>query len=428
MGNDGVVFKRSGKDRTAKGSASSDTASTKNLMHRERDLSSGALPTRLLLVFLAFISGPLTFLHPCAYLLPLVFLTSVWAARPNGFSRTVVTAYAGGCAILVIQPIEDVLGPGNFHKQLLGWALMTATTALPWLLISGTGIRRVISGGVVGMLTLLPPFGTLAAPSPHMALGYVFPGSGAFANILLIISIAVFPGLNRRHQIGWFFGLTIISLTCHELYKPPAPPTTWQAIRTHFIDQPDDALASRHTRMQWLLKDATQRLMGGTKLAIYPETVLGNMQPGLVPQLALLEARAKRFEATLLIGLSAQTPSGLENRLVFLGTETGYYRARQPVPLILWNLWSQTGYDAHWADKGVYNLRGKRAALLICWEEWTPWTMLRSAFERPEIILSASNHGWARRGRYMWKKQTLGAKALEMQYGLPMLRAINLPS
>lgn len=428
MGKDGVVFKRSGNDRTKKGSATKNAANAKNLMRRESDLSSRALLIRLLLVSLAFISGPLTFLHPAAYLLPLVFLTSVWAARPNGFSRTVVTAYAGGCAILVIQPIEDVLGPGNLPKQLLGWALITVTTALPWLLISGTGMRRVVSSFCVGLLTLLPPFGALAAPSPHMALGYVFPGSGALANILLIISIAALPGLRRRRQIAWFFGLSLISLACHGLYKPPAPPTTWQAAGTPFTDRPDDALASRHARMEWLLKDATQRLMAGTELVIYPETILGNMRPGLAPQLALLDARAKRFEATLLIGISVQTPSGFENRLVFLGAETGHYRARQPVPLILWNLWSQTGYDAHWMELGVYNLRGRRAALLICWEEWTPWAMLRSAFESPEIILSASNHGWAQSRGYMWKKQTLGAKALEMQYGLPMLRAVNLPS
>jgi len=106
----------------------------------------------------------------------------------------------------------------------------------------------------------------------------------------------------------------------------------------------------------------------------------------------------------------------------------GLYNARQPVPFIMWNFWQGDSFKSHWFDSSIHEIAEKKAAILICWEEWVPWPMLLSSFKKPDVIISASNHSWTREGGNMWDRQTISAKAIGRLYGLPMVRAINLQS
>jgi len=141
----------------------------------------------------------------------------------------------------------------------------------------------------------------------------------------------------------------------------------------------------------------------------------------------LIEARAKRNQAIVLVGVIEGEKGNYENSLLILGDTSDRYQARQPVPFIMWNLWQGDGFKSHWLESGVREIAGKRAAMLICWEEWVPWPMLLSSFNKPDIIISASNHGWTNDNLFMWEKQSISAKAIGRLYGLPMIRAINLP-
>lgn len=276
-------------------------------------------------------------------------------------------------------------------------------------------------------MSFLPPLGAIAAFTPHMAVGFLFPGSGLFGNLLIIIAVAVIPVLPGSIKGAVVMALIGLSAAATFMAQDRKPPEGWEAVQSSFTDRPSDALRARQSRAQWLLDDATQRLMSGAKLILYPETILGERQPGLKPQLQLLSARAKRFDAFVIVGLSVQTATGLENTLVILGKDEGVYRARQPVPLAMWGAWRSKRYGAHWNEGGIHILHGKTTAFLLCWEEWTPWAMARSAVRGPTVILSASNHGWSSRGQSMWERQTLSAEALSRQYSLPILRAVNLP-
>lgn len=380
-----------------------------------------------ILIPLATVFGHLSCAHPVMLISPLLFLTSLWKTRIILKSRMVVAAFAAGSGTLVAQPIGEVLGSGSQIQQIFGSTLLSAIIGAPWLCIHGRGLRRFISAGVVATVCLLPPYGAIALSSPYLAAGVLFPNSNIIGLVLIWLMIVVWPVLKTRAKRMSGAALVITSITLNLIYEQPPAPEGWQAVRSTFYDNPDNALASRYDRAQWLVQDATTRLTLGTKLIVYPETILGDMRPGLSPQLDLLAQRASKYDATILIGMSLPTPSGFENALVFLGKDDGQYRARQPVPLMMWNLWSRGGYQAHWWGSGVHTLQGKRTALLICWEEGSPWAMFRSAFAGPEVILSASNHGWSRNGDYRWKDQTVSANALARLYRLPILRSVNVP-
>ncbi len=347
----------------------------------------------------------------------------------NWKSRLIILAYTLGASVLAIRPVSDVLGDNATLEQLSAWFLLGVTSAAPWLIIHGQGRIRFFTSIIACCLAILPPFGTIAVPNPFMATGYIFPGTG-LTGLLLVASFIILPiHMTAKIRGSFLIVLAVISVATNIFYTSPAPPANWLALNTEFQDFYDDPLAERNKRVGIIRDKITDQLLKGIKVIITPETVLGIHSPGLEPQLKLLSALAKRNGATLLIGVVTKTNKEMKNALLVLGKDEeseSPYNARQPVPLVMWNLWPTTSFKAHWFRRGVRQIQGKRAAILICWEEWVPWPMLVSSLNNPEIILSASNHGWARNSGKMWDKQTINAHALARLYGLPMIRSVNL--
>lgn len=366
--------------------------------------------------------------NPIFFSLSPLILTSSLIPVINWKSRLIILAYTLGASVLAMGPVSDVLGDGAVREQIIAWLLLGLTSAAPWLIIHGQSRIRLLTSIIACCIAILPPFGTIAAPNPFMAAGYIFPGTSVIG-LLLVASFIILPiHMTTKIRIAFLILLASVSLTTNMLYHPPAPPEGWLALDTTFQDYYDDPLTKRHKRVDIIRDKITTELLAGNKVIITPETVLGTNSPGLKPHMNLLSARAKRNNATLLIGVVTKTTEGMENSLLILGEDNeSPYEARQPVPLIMWKLWPTTGFKAHWFRKGVRNIQGKRTAILICWEEWVPWPMLVSFFSNPEVILSASNHGWARNSSKMWARQTISANALARLYGLPIIRAVNLP-
>tara|TARA_R110002096_G_scaffold174994_1_gene350760 strand:- start:1172 stop:2224 length:1053 start_codon:yes stop_codon:yes gene_type:complete len=345
----------------------------------------------------------------------------------NGYSRLTILAFALGASALTFMPIGDVLGDDVLFSQLAAVLLLGAASALPWLIITRAKRLRLITSITACLIAILPPFGTISAPNPFMAAGYLFPGTGVIG-LLLMASIIILPYQFKTNVRKYFFGVIIaISAISNLAYTEPLPPTDWVALKTTFHDHYLDPIQERNKRSRALIAQITSELDKGQKVIIAPESVLGLRTKGLEPQLDLIEARARRNQAIVLVGVIEGEKGNYKNSLLILGDKSDRYQARQPVPFIMWNLWQGDGFKSSWFESGVQEIAGRRTAMLICWEEWVPWPMLRSAWEKPEVIISASNHGWASEGQYMWKRQSISAKALSRLYGLPMVRAVNLP-
>ena len=378
-----------------------------------------------LLILFAFM-GFHSYDHPLLFALMPFLITPALFHVINWQSRIAIFAFACGASSLAFKPVGDVLGSNALFSQFSACILLAIMTALPWLVISGSGKNRLITSSLACLIAILPPFGTLAAPNPYMATGYLFPGTGVLG-LIFIASIITLPfhlkGLSRKI---FLCGLMTTSLMSNMIYDEPSTPTGWIGLKTTFKDQSSNATQKRISRSQVLIAQITTKLDKSSKVIIAPESVLGLRTPALEPQLKLIEARARRNEAVVLIGVIEKTNEAHENTLLILGEKPDQYNARQPVPFVMWSPWQSSGITSHWFDSGVHNIAGKRTAILICWEEWVPWPMLLSSFHNPEVIVSASNHGWASEGNRMWKRQTVSAKALGRLYGLPVIRAINI--
>jgi apolipoprotein N-acyltransferase len=73
---------------------------------------------------------------------------------------------------------------------------------------------------------------------------------------------------------------------------------------------------------------------------------------------------------------------------------------------------------------GTIDVGGQRAAILICYEQLLTWPMLRSAAEKPTILIAISNESWTA-GTMMPRVQHACVCAWARLFGLPVISAIN---
>lgn len=129
-----------------------------------------------------------------------------------------------GASALVIRPVSDVLGDGAILEQISACVLLGLTSAAPWLIIHGQGKTRFVTSIIACCLAILPPIGTLAAPNPFMAAGYIFPGTGVMG-LLFVASFIILPiHMTAKIRTTFLILLASISLTTNMLYSPPDPP------------------------------------------------------------------------------------------------------------------------------------------------------------------------------------------------------------
>jgi apolipoprotein N-acyltransferase len=73
------------------------------------------------------------------------------------------------------------------------------------------------------------------------------------------------------------------------------------------------------------------------------------------------------------------------------------YKARQSVPVAMWKPWSKDNVKNNWFENPVFEISGKKATALICYEAYLTWPVLQSFLSgNPEIILFVSNHWWSK--------------------------------
>ena len=73
---------------------------------------------------------------------------------------------------------------------------------------------------------------------------------------------------------------------------------------------------------------------------------------------------------------------------------------------------------------GTADVDGQRVAVLICYEQLLVWPMLRSALERPTLLIAASNEAWTAATRVPAIQHGC-ARAWARLFGLPLVSAIN---
>ena len=117
-------------------------------------------------------------------------------------------------------------------------------------------------------------------------------------------------------------------------------------------------------------------------------------------------------------------PYSYRNVAIIRGTQSDIFLQRVPVPLSVWKPFSHGGAPLHLGGPAVLELGGERAALLICYEEVIPWTVLTAALAHPTLFVGISNDHWAT-GTPIPKWQALCLRAWSRLFWVSYLLAVN---
>jgi len=72
----------------------------------------------------------------------------------------------------------------------------------------------------------------------------------------------------------------------------------------------------------------------------------------------------------------------------------GEFIQRVPIPIGMWRPFTSAGVPLNLAGPGTISISGKRAAIIICYEQLILWPILTSMIEKPSIIVAVANNVW----------------------------------
>jgi hypothetical protein len=370
--------------------------------------------------------------------------------------ESALSYYAG--ALWPLMPgAENFLGPDVSPFASFGlWAMAALLLALPWPLVWSRNVRHALWRAPLGLaVTVIPPLGIIGWASPLSAAGFLFPATG-WCGLLLCVLIA--GALALWPKWAAIAGLCIAAAA--NLIHPavPTPPEGWKAINTHFGGI---AHGTPNPLAEYQAAEEIQRQALSTRASVivFPETVVpywtASTDVFWQQTLAQLRASGKTVLIGARIAASAPTPSPVYdfsaelatlrnaspaastrspeaekwspayfNGLVIRGTQAGIFEQRIPVPVAMWNPFRHDSAPVRPLGPGTIPIAGKRAAILICYEQLVTWPVLISMSRQPEILVGVANDHWATETTIP-RFQRSAIKSWARLLGIPYILAVN---
>ena len=331
------------------------------------------------------------------------------------------------------------------------WALCAVLLALPYALLWTERTRQMLWRAPLAVLIgIIPPLGLIGFASPVTASGFLFP-AWSWAGVALALAacglIAVYP------RFG-ILSIATVSLVANLLYSGARqPPPDWGAVDTHFGGISHGQVSALR---EYLAAEQIQgrAVASPAKVIVFPESVVPRWTTStdlfwkpaidalrrngktvvvgaLLPE--SLPVRSAEFGAAVNLLRTAHElrpvsihaePYSYQNAAIVRGAERGVFFQRVPVPVSVWKPFSRGGAPLHLAGPAVLDLAGQRAAVLICYEQVIPWTVLTAAAARPTVFVGMSNDYWAT-GTPIPRWQKLCLRAWGRLFRVPYLLAVN---
>jgi predicted amidohydrolase len=369
--------------------------------------------------------------------------------------RSALSYYAGALWPLV-PGAKNFFGPGVSPFAAFGfWAVAALLLALPWPLVWSRNTRQSLWRAPIGLaLTVIPPLGIIGWASPLTAAGFLFPATGWCGLLLcafLTGALAVWPA---RAAIAGLCTIAVMSLI-HP--AAPAAPGGWEAINTHFGGI---AHGTPNALVEYQAAEEIQgeALSAKAKVIVFPETVVPYWTTSTdafwqqtlaelkasgktvligarIPRKAWAERPLYDFSAELAtLRRPAPTPTRSPeterwsptyfNGLVIRGGQAGIFEQRIPVPVAMWNPLRPESAPLRLVGPGTIPIAGKRAAILICYEQLIPWPVFSSVLQGPEILIGVANDYWAV-GTPIPRFQRSAVQSWARLFGIPYVLAVN---
>jgi apolipoprotein N-acyltransferase len=328
-------------------------------------------------------------------------------------------AYYAAASIPMIAVVR-AYWPSLRWEAIFPWLAASAILSLPGFLgWTSRASRRpwAIAGAIA--LAAVPPLCIVGWASPLMSAGVLFPDAG-WAGIFAAL---VLPSLlvSERARVPALITAIFAAVVCNIESKPVAAPRGWVAVTTSIHrQQPADDLA------EYAIEDGLQNIAAHAQhpFLVFPE---GAVRRWTVATDEFWAGAIAGSGKTLLVGAGLPVPgTRVYNNSMVIRTEHGRAAVHQriPVPGGMWNPFRQDGFAMNLLDSGTADIGGKRVAVLICYEQLLVWPMLRSAVERPTVLVAASNEAWTTNTRIP-AIQHACVRAWARLFGLPLISAIN---
>jgi predicted amidohydrolase len=391
--------------------------------------------------------------HPAGIVAAFLLLPAFTFWQP---SRRICYAASTGYYVGALWPIavgaKNFFGPDvSVVGAMAFWAACATLLALPYALLWTDKTRQLLWRAPAALLIgFIPPLGLISFASPLTASGFLFPAWswGGFG-----LSLGGCGLIVAYPKVG-FLGLTTMALVANILHHGDRqPPPGWQAVDTHLGAISHGPVSPLR---EYLAAQDIQALAVASpaRIVVFPESVVPRWtmstdlfwkptidalrQNGkvvvigaLIPE-SLPLSNADIHAAIDLLRTAHEEPPvprqaepySYRNVAIIRGTQSGIFFQRVPVPVSVWKPFSRGGAPLHLGGPAVLELGGERAALLICYEQVIPWTVLTAALAHPTLFVGMSNDHWAT-GTPIPRWQVLCLRAWSRLFSVPYLLAVN---
>ena len=356
------------------------------------------------------------------FLLPLSLVFPFLLRKSSTTKATIITAIAYYTAAL--WPLAPGAKIFFGHQTILGGvAIVVAAVfvlALPFGIVGKTPEKyKWISIGSLLICEAASPIGFV---SPIVSAGVVFPGTGLLGIVTVVLLCYVLSMNLSSVKMLCICGLVAASVLMSVVFVHPENEALWRVKDTKFggAGSYGKNAWNEFGLMQAITKDA---IAAKESITIYPENTFSNWVP-LVSDawMALNFKIIKNQGRTIVFG--AEEPLGNNQRqavVLVRGSYTDEYRQRIPVPIAMWG----NGMPLNMFGKGTVMVGNKRAAVLVCYEQFLVLPVVESFIAGADVIIAPSNLCWAS-GTRIGSAQKICVRSWSMLFGVPAYRPVNL--
>jgi apolipoprotein N-acyltransferase len=308
-------------------------------------------------------------------------------------------------------------------------------------------------------LGIVPPLGIIGWASPVTAAGLLFPGTGWIgltATVVLASAVAVMPRSALLVSVPFM-------LVANAFYSPdPSPPPGWTGVDTNLGHSRNRNPLAAYTRMQsvqavvqasnanvlilpesivegWteatdlFWEETTDLLRGSGRTVLVGATTLvdrfsetAHRSIDFSADVAALRSTGDERESLGNLGAAPITAPArpYRNTIMVRGDQFGTFDQRVPVPIGMWKPLTDSGVPLNLLGSGTVQLAGKRAAVLICYEQLIVWPALTALMDEPDLLIAIANVAWVR-GTPVPNCQAAVVRCWARLFRLPIVSATN---
>jgi hypothetical protein len=349
---------------------------------------------------------------------------------PFAYVLTPQKRYAAGATVAYYAAatpsiVAGTIGYLGFHVSsvlygLLFWAVAVLCGSLPWILLYH---RRCAPLSAIAALTILilPPLSLITVGHPLTAAGRCFPGL-AWAGLL--IPIAALLCFRKAWGIPTAITCIILGIAAHRVSQQPPRDPAIVVVNTTF----GNPLLNNRDLLQQTSALLNTALAHPGQVLLFPEAAFPMWSRDTDTYWKAFLNQLARQHTSVIVGTSLPVPhtNANYNTLITRGYGLhGAYVQRVPVPFMMWQPGSRsTGYPSQLRAFSYMDVRGRHAAVLLCYEQLLAWPALQSLARHPEMLLAPSNQYWAARTNIP-AIQHVAVQNWADLFGIPLYEAHN---